>query len=81
VSTQENVTLDCPYCRNEIHRPLIWFKQAFFTCPACGGGLTAAQFATIVAELEQAFEETIEEMVRGPRGCGGCGCGKDPAES
>jgi len=73
VPKEEEVALECPYCRGEICRPLAWFKQAYFTCPACGGGLAAAQFASIVGELEQAFDESVEEMLRGTPGCG---CGK-----
>jgi len=77
VPAEEQIALECPYCRAEIYRPLAWFKQTFCTCPACGGGLTAGQFAPIVEELEQAFEASVEEMLRGKPGCG-CGgdCGK-----
>jgi hypothetical protein len=73
VSEEERITLSCPYCRGEIDRPLAWFKQTWFTCPACGGGLSADQFAPLVAELEAAFEASIAEMVHGKPGCG-CGC-------
>jgi len=76
VSTDELVSLDCPACRGNIHRPLNWFKQGGFTCPACGGRLTAFQFAAIVGELEQAFEKTVEEMLRGERRCDCNGCEK-----
>ncbi len=73
---EEEIALPCPYCRGEICRPLAWFKQPYFTCPECGGGLAAGQFAPLVEELEQAFEASIEEMVQGrPSGCS-CGCGK-----
>ena len=73
----EIITLDCPYCRVDIRQPLAWFKQAYFTCPACGGGLTEGQFAGIVADLEAAFDASIDEMLQGRSGCncgsGGCG--------
>lgn len=72
--TEEHVALECPYCRGEIYRPLKWFKQAYFTCPGCDGGLTADQFTAIVGDLEQAFEETIDEMMQDIPGCG-CNCG------
>ncbi len=72
--TEEHIALACPYCRAEIYRPLNWFKQAYLTCPACDGGLTADQFAPLVRELEQALDETIEEMVQTKSGCG-CGGG------
>lgn len=71
--TEERIALECPYCRGEIYRPLGWFKQTYFTCPACGGGLTAGQFAPLVDELEQSFETTVTEMVQGKPSCG-CGC-------
>jgi len=74
VPSEEAVALECPYCSGEIFRPLAWFKQDYFTCPACGGGLAAAQFAPLVEELEQAFDESVEEMLRGKPGCG---CGKE----
>jgi hypothetical protein len=69
----EQIALECPYCREELYQSLSWFKQTYFTCPACAGGLSAGQFETLVKELEEAFEATVEEMVQGaPQGCG-CG--------
>lgn len=73
--SEEQIVLECPYCRGEIHQPLSWFKQAYCTCPACGGGLAAGQFAPLIDELEQAFEASVAEMVQGKPSCG-CGCGK-----
>ncbi|MDW7645834.1 MAG: hypothetical protein SCI25_12445 [Desulfuromonadales bacterium] len=72
MTKEETVALECPYCRNTIHRPLSWFKQPYFTCPACAGGLTENQFAPIVRDLEQAFEQTIDEMVHPKPACGCC---------
>jgi len=74
VINEEPVVLDCPYCKKGIDRPLSWFQQPYFTCPACGGGLNADQFAAIVAELDRAFEETVDHMLQGEDGCrcGGC---------
>jgi hypothetical protein len=76
--SKEQIALACPYCRQEIFRPLHWFKQTYFTCPACGGGLAAGQFETIVNELEQLFEASVERMVRGEpaKSCGGGQCGE-----
>lgn len=68
--TSEEIALDCPYCQGEIYRPLAWFKQAYTSCPACGGGLAASQFETQVAEIEQALEACIDEQVHGSRVCG-----------
>ena len=74
--TDEKVALDCPCCDETIYRPLAWFRQAYFTCPQCGGGLAASQFDAALEEIERAFDTRIEEQVRGePRqgcGCGGC---------
>lgn len=69
----EEIALECPYCRAEIYRPLSWFKQPYNTCPACDGGLAASQFDTLVAEIEEALEARVAEMVAGPKGCG-CNC-------
>jgi hypothetical protein len=83
---EEEIALECPYCREDIYQPLSWFKQTYFTCPACGGGLAAGQFETLVTALEEAFEASVEEMLQGEpaKGCcgssqagkgGGCGSG------
>ncbi|MHB1399435.1 MAG: hypothetical protein ACYDAI_17850 [Trichloromonadaceae bacterium] len=69
----EEIALECPYCRGEIYRPLSWFKQPYSTCPACGGGLAAGQFDVVVAEIEEAFESRVADMVEGQKGCG-CNC-------
>lgn len=66
----ETVSLDCPYCKITITRPLAWFQQPYSTCPGCAGGLSAAQFAPLVAELEDAFDASIDEMVAGRPGHG-----------
>lgn len=73
---EEWISLDCPCCHNEIYQPLAWFKQPYFTCPDCGGGLAAGQFAAIIAELEDAFEANAAGQDETPaHQCGGCGCG------
>lgn len=80
MSNEELIALECPYCHSELYRPLAWFRQAFFTCPACDGGLAAGQFAAIVEELDTAIEAHVAEMLQGQpeqhvqSGCG-CGCG------
>lgn len=68
----EEVALDCPYCRQEIYRPLDWFRQSWFTCPHCAGGLGAGQFESLVLAIDAAIEAHIAEMIAGPTGCG-CG--------
>jgi hypothetical protein len=73
VYEEEQIALECPYCREELYQPLSWFKQTYFTCPACGGGLAAGQFATLINELEQACEASIEQMLHGEPSGGGCG--------
>jgi peptide subunit release factor 1 (eRF1) len=75
---EETIVLECPYCQAELARPMNWFKQTYFTCPACGGGLAAGQFAALIDELEQALEESTARMLKGDEpgcGCGGGGCG------
>jgi len=74
VPNTEIITLDCPYCRAAIRQPLSWFRQAYFSCPDCHGGLAAGQFEAIIRELDAAFDDSIDEMLQGKPGCG-CGSG------
>lgn len=75
--TEPNIALDCPACSETIYASLSWFKQSYATCPHCRQGLAAGQFATMIADLEQAMAESIEEMLYG-MASGGC-CGKQSA--
>jgi len=68
----EIITLDCPGCRAEISQPLSWFKKTYATCPHCGGGLAAAQFAEQLVAIEEAFDAAVDDMVRGAPPTGGC---------
>lgn len=74
------IALDCPYCKEPIYETLDWFKKSYSTCPACDKGLVAGQFEAVVADLEQAMEESIDEMIHGRTSSGCCGskssCGK-----
>lgn len=74
VILETNIALDCPYCGEPIYESLKWFKKTYSTCPHCDKGLAAGQFATVITDLEQAMEESIEEMVHGHTE-GSC-CGK-----
>ena len=74
---EPNIALDCPYCRETIYAALSWFKQTYSSCPHCEQGLAAGQFAAVIADLEQAMDESIEELLHGPAS-GGC-CGSKPA--
>jgi|GEM_PF-729197 peptide subunit release factor 1 (eRF1) len=65
LSIEKDICLECPYCDEAIHRSLSWFKQTYFTCPACEQGLSAAQFAGIVDEIEEELDAQIEEMIQG----------------
>ena len=73
---EPNIALDCPSCRETIYAALSWFKQTYSSCPHCGQGLAAGQFAAIIADLEQAMDQSIEELLHGPTG--GC-CGSKSA--
>lgn len=81
MSTESHIALDCPYCKEAIYQALSWFKQTYSTCPHCEQGLAASQFENAIADLEQAMDESIEELIYGqPSGgcCGkksSCGCG------
>ena len=76
MSTDEKISLDCPYCGAEIYETLNWFKKAYSTCPACQKGLAAGQFAEVIDGIEQAMDAEIEEMVKGAPESGCCGHGK-----
>lgn len=72
VYEETNIALDCPYCNEAIHETPSWFKKTYSTCPACDKGLAAGQFEAAIADLEEAMDADIEEMVQGkpPTGCG-----------
>ncbi len=70
---EPNIALDCPACRETIYAALSWFKQTFSSCPHCEQGLAADQFAAIIDDLEQAMDESIEELLHGPASGGCCG--------
>jgi len=85
--TEPNIALDCPYCHEPIYAALSWFKQTYSSCPHCRQGLAAGQFEASIDDLEQAMDESIEEMLYGPVSCGCCGkqssgkggcCGDEP---
>jgi ribosomal protein L37AE/L43A len=71
VFAEEKISLNCPYCGEEIYESLSWFKRTYFTCPACQKGLAAAQFDAIVTDIEAALDARIEEDVKGAPS-GGC---------
>lgn len=73
LSVETKIALDCPYCHESIYETLSWFKQTYSTCPACDQGLAARQFATLIAELEQAMDANIEEMLNGKPHTSCCG--------
>lgn len=66
------IALDCPSCATPIYKPLGWFKKTYATCPACGAGVAAGQFAHSLQALEQELDAAIEEMLRGTGGAGCC---------
>lgn len=74
MSTEEMISLECPYCQGELYQPLTWFKEPNFTCPACGNVLTSGEFATTVAALEEAMDACHAEMIDGETPATGC-CG------
>lgn len=75
MSLEPRIDLACPYCNASIYETLSWFKETYFTCPACAQGLAAGQFSAVISDLEQAMAANIDEMINGaPQG--GC-CGKD----
>jgi len=80
MSAETKIALDCPYCHAPIYAASDWFKQSYATCPHCDQGLAAGQFASAIAELEQAMDDRIDEMLYGkPHNhcCGKASCGKE----
>lgn len=75
MSAEEMISLECPHCQGELYQPLTWFKVPSFTCPACGKVLTAGDFATTLAALEEAMDAYHSEMIHGepPPSAGCCG--------
>ena len=73
VLAEEMLILDCPYCGAAIYQPLSWFKKTYSTCPACDQGLASSQFENTIADLEQALDESIDEMVYGKPHSSCCG--------
>lgn len=69
---EETITLDCPCCLAAISQSLSWFRKTYSTCPHCGGGLAASQFAAQLNVIEEAFDDAVDEMVRGVPAAGGC---------
>jgi hypothetical protein len=76
VNEPEKISLPCPTCQAAIYRPLSWFRRVYGTCPHCGAGLAAAQFAQLLDAIEREFDARIEELL-GDRGCAGGCCGRD----
>lgn len=76
MSTEEMIALECPYCQNELYQPLTWFKQPSSTCSACGKGLTAGDFATTIAALEEAMDAYHAEIINGENPSACCCGGK-----
>jgi len=74
VSTEEMISLECPYCQDELYQPLAWFKEESFSCPACGKALKAEDFATIIAALEVEMDAYHAELINGETPAAGC-CG------
>lgn len=70
---EENVALECPYCKGTIYEPLSWFKKSYSTCPFCNNGLSAGQFAQVIADLEEAMDARIDELMT-PAPPQGCAC-------
>ncbi len=79
MSVEPKIALDCPCCGESIYETLGWFKKTYSTCPACEKGLAATQFGTVIADLEQAMDANIEEMIYG-KPHSSC-CGKDSQSS
>lgn len=74
MSTEEMISLECPYCQGELYQPLTWFKEESFPCPACGKGLKAQDFATTIAALEEEIDAYHTELINGETPATGC-CG------
>lgn len=70
---EPTIALDCPCCGETIYAALSWFKKTYSTCPACENGLAASQFSAVIADLEQAMDANIEELLHGRSHSSCCG--------
>lgn len=83
MTTPEMISLPCPNCQAVIYRPLPWFRRTFGTCPHCGGGLAAGQFAELLDAIEREFDAQIDDLLdgQGAQGCAGGCCGRNKPPS
>ena len=83
VNEPEKISLPCPTCQATIYQTLSWFRRVYGTCPHCGAGLAAGQFAELLDAIEREFDARIEELLgeRGQQGCSGGCCGRDKIPS
>ena len=83
VSTSEMISLPCPNCQAAIYRPLAWFRRTYGSCPHCGGGLAADQFAELLDAIEQEFDARIDDLLGdgGDHACAGGCCGRQQVPS
>ncbi len=70
---EPKITLDCPSCGAALYEMLSWFKKTYSTCPSCDNGLAASQFVTVIAQLEEAMDSNIDEMLHGQPHTSCCG--------
>ena len=73
MQNESKIVLNCPECDAAIYAMIDWFKQSDFVCQSCGKGLTAAQFAPMIADLEQAIDTRVDEMISEQPHTGCCG--------
>ncbi|KIH77089.1 hypothetical protein SAMN05660860_00406 [Geoalkalibacter ferrihydriticus] len=70
---ESKIALDCPYCKETIYQPLSWFEKDYSTCPTCGKGLAAGQFAAAVNEIKQAQDACVDDLFSVQSGSSCCG--------
>lgn len=62
---KEMISLECPYCQNELYQPLSWFKELNFSCNFCGKALTSSDFSKTIGALEEMMDTCHAEMING----------------
>jgi len=75
MSDQTKIALDCPWCGASIYQLPSWFKKAYSTCPACDQPIPAEKFDTLLHELEQGFDATIDALLSDEQPTSGGCCG------
>ncbi|PLY03368.1 MAG: hypothetical protein C0623_01565 [Desulfuromonas sp.] len=72
---ESRISLECPHCGDSIYQAMRWFRRDYRSCPHCDKPIPAGYFDATLNQLEQAFDQGVEEMMQ-PETGGCCGSKK-----